>query len=95
MSFIQSTVHQIEWSLFVIAGEIIVERRQIASDDSYGLFTVMDGKTTLLEDNERPQEIKLKWTLQRSLEQSLGGRNLTPSSQFFAYKLRTPEKNSQ
>lgn len=76
------------------AGEIIVERRQIAQPEDYSLFTVVDGKATVMEDDEKPQEIKLKWTLQRTLEQSVSTKNHTPSSQFFAYKLKLRGINS-
>lgn len=78
----------------LISGEIIEEKRQIASPENYALFTVVDGNAAMLLDEDRPQEIKLKWTLQRTLEQSLGGpgeRTQASGNQFFAYKLRTKE----
>lgn len=77
---------------FVSEGEIIEERRQITNPKDYALFTVVNGKALIMEDHVKPQEIKFKWTLERSLEQSLNSGKVltTPSSQFFAYKLRTP-----
>ena len=72
-----------------------MERRQITNPEDYSLFIVVDGKATRMDENEKPQEIKLKWTLQRTLEQSVSTTNHTPStanhtpsSQFFAYKLK-------
>ena len=75
----------------LFSGEIIAEKRQISTPEEYGLFTVEDGKATLVQEDSRPQEIKLKWTLQRTLEQSMGNKTQSPSNQFFAYKIRTPE----
>ena len=66
-----------------------MERRQISNPNDYGLFTVEDGKATMMPEDSKPQVVKLKWTLQRSLEQSQGIQSA--NSQFFAYKLRTPE----
>jgi len=64
-----------------------VDRRKIANPEDYALFTVMDGQATIVEDNAMPQEIKLEWTLSRTLG---AAKMQPPSNQFFAYKLRIP-----
>lgn len=54
--------------------------------EAHGLFTVVDGHATIVQDHVQPQEIKLEWTLLRTLG---GSKTHPPNSQFFAYKRRT------
>lgn len=76
------------FSLPLASGDIIVDRRKIPNPEAYALFTVVDGHASVVDDNAYPQEIKLEWTLRRTL----GAAKMQPtSSQFFAYKLRTPD----
>ena len=66
-----------------------MDRRKISNPEAYALFTIVDGQAAIVPDDAMPQEIKLQWTLQKTLGAS---KMLSqPSSQFFAYKLRTPE----
>ncbi len=72
-------------------GETIASRRRIPTPEKYALFTVIIGKSTMIEDGERPQEIKLQWTLDKTTVQcTTPGSAYQPSSRFIAYKLRTP-----
>ncbi len=72
-------------------GETIASRRRIPTPEKYALFTVINGKSTMIEDSERPQEIKLQWTLDKnSVQCTTPGSAYQPSSRFIAYKLRTP-----
>ena len=72
-------------------GETIANRRRISTPEKYALFTVINGKATKIEDSERPQEIKLKWTLDKDSSQNINsGSAYQPSSRFIAYKLRAP-----
>ncbi len=66
-----------------------MDRRKISNPEAYALFTIVDGQAAIVPDDAMPQEIKLQWTLQKTL----GASKMLPqpSSQFFAYKLRTPE----
>ena len=67
-------------------GDIIVDRRKIPNPEAYALFTVVDGQASIVDDDAKPQEIKLEWTLQRTLGTA---KMQPPSNPFFAYKLRT------
>ena len=71
-------------------GEIIAEKRRIPTPDKYALFKVINGKSTLIRDHEKPQEVKLQWTLDRSSANVVSTSSAyQPSSRFMAYKLRT------
>ena len=77
------------------SGDIIAEKHCTARPQDYGLFTVVNGRATLLEDGTKPQEILMGWTLEPPTTTSTGtGQGATsqhqPSSQFIAYKLRAP-----
>ena len=72
-------------------GEIIAEKHCTARPQDYGLFTVVSGRATLLEDGAMPQEILLEWTLEPPTSTGQGSLSQhQPSSQFIAYKLRAP-----
>ena len=65
-------------------GDIIADRHRVPNPERYGLFTVENGVATLIADTEKPQEIILQWTLERSFKHTV-----TPSTkQFIAYKRR-------
>ena len=72
-------------------GDIIAEKHCTTRPQEYGLFTVINGRATLLEDGAMPQEILMEWTLEPP--PGAGQGSLTqhqPSSQFIAYKLKGP-----
>lgn len=71
-------------------GEIIVERHRIPNPQDYALFTVVNGQAKQLEDHQRPQEIKLQWTLENTIQQAAGQQQQQPGSRFIAYKRKGP-----
>ena len=78
-------------SLSLSKGDVIAEKHCTARPQDYGLFTVVNGRATLLEDGVMPQEILMEWTLEPPT--LIGHGTLSqhqPSSQFIAYKRRAP-----
>ena len=75
-----------------LPGDIIAEKHCTARPQDYGLFTVVNGRATLLEDGAKPQEILMGWTLEPPTSSTGQGTpsQHQPSSQFIAYKLRAP-----
>jgi len=71
-------------------GEIIAERHRIPNPQDYALFTVVNGQAKQLEDHQRPQEIKLQWTLENTIQQAAGQQQQQPGSRFIAYKRKGP-----
>lgn len=69
-------------------GETIAERHRISHPEDYALFAVVNGQAKKLEDHQRPQEIKLQWTLERDVQQASGQQQ---QPRFIAYKRKGPE----
>ena len=91
MYCVTSTVLSISTFIYLLClcmyvGDIIVDRRKIPNPEAYALFTVVDGQASIVDDDAKPQEIKLEWTLRRTLGTA---KMQPPSNPFFAYKLRT------
>jgi hypothetical protein len=69
--------------------DIIAEKHCKANPENYGLFTVVDGEATEMRREERPQEVKKRWALERSSGKT--SQRQPSSSRFIAYRLRTPK----